>query len=245
MSAEARTNERRSAHAAEPTAQARPEPVGRGPRTVADVMTRSVVAVSRDTPFKEIVRAVRRWQVSALPVLAGDGRVVGVVSEADLLSNEEDRDRRPILGEDRRVLRARLKADARTAGELMTTPAITVRYDAGLPLAARTMAVYRVKRLPVTDAGGHLEGIVSRSDLLRVYLRDDSEIAEEIRTEVVEPLFHGQDITVLVREGVARLGGAVPDTSLIPLAMRLVRAVEGVIGVENKLYGRPRRPDLD
>ena len=216
----------------------------RGPRTVADVMTRTAVAVSRDTSFKEIVQAIRRWKVSALPVLAGDGRVIGVVSEADLLHKEEDREPVPDLDDNRSARVRRQKTEARTAGELMTTPAITVRASAGLPLAARAMAVYGVKRLPVTDAGGHLEGIVSRADLLKVYLRTDTDIAEEVRVEVVDVLFPEEDVTVLVREGIVRLGGVVPDTALVPVAVRLARAVEGVVGVENKLYGRPRRPQL-
>lgn len=211
-------------------------------------MTRAVVAVSRDTPFKEVAQTIRRWQVSALPVLAGDGRVVGVVSEADLLAQAEtSRDQAP--GSKGVRSRPRLASsdppDARTAGQLMTTPAISVQADASLPLAARTMAVYKVKRLPVTDGGGHLRGVVSRTDLLKPYLRADSDIKAEVREEVVEPLFSGEKVVVWVSEGIVWLSGAVPDTALIPVATRLARTVEGVVDVENKLHGRPRRPEVE
>ncbi|MFJ3306669.1 CBS domain-containing protein [Streptomyces sp. NPDC086549] len=205
-----------------------------GPHIVSDVMTHTVAAVGRGAGFKEIIRMMQDWKVSALPVLEGEGRVVGVVSEADLLPKEEFRDSDP----DRLTQLHRLddlaKAGAVTAGELMTSPALTVRADATLAQAARSMAHARVKRLPVVDELGMLQGVVSRADLLKVFLRDDEEIAEEVRREVVSYLFPApaSAVRVAVREGVVRLGGSVRDTSLIPVAARLIRAVEGVVDVE-------------
>lgn len=104
------------------------------------------------------------------------------------------------------------------------------------------MARARVKRLPVVDATGHLEGIVSRADLLKVFLRDDEDVAEEIRREVVSYLFPSPESAVLVevRDGVVTLGGRARDTSLVPVAARLVRAVEGVVDVEFALDGPNR-----
>ncbi|MEU8654393.1 CBS domain-containing protein [Streptomyces sp. NPDC048737] len=215
------------------------------PHIVSDVMTRTVMAVGRDAPFKEIVRTMEQWRVSALPVLEGEDRVIGVVSEADLLPKEEFHDGDQGLGEERRRLSDVAKAGAATAAELMSTPAITVHGDVTLAQAARIMAVRHVKRLPVVDGLGTLQGIVSRADLLKVFLRPDEDIEEEVRRTVVSYLFPGLShaIHVNVREGVVILRGRVRDTSLVPVAVRLVRAVEGVVDVEPHLTGRPADPD--
>ncbi|MGW3142899.1 CBS domain-containing protein, partial [Streptomyces sp. NPDC001139] len=106
------------------------------PYTVSDVMTQTVIAVGRDASFKEVVGLIDQWKVSALPVLVGEGRVVGVVSEADLLPKEEFRDG----GEENAERTEREKAAALTAGELMSTPAVTVHADASVAEAARIMA---------------------------------------------------------------------------------------------------------
>ncbi|MGW8554744.1 CBS domain-containing protein [Streptomyces tubercidicus] len=203
------------------------------PHLVSDVMTQTVAAVGREARFKEIVETMERWQVSALPVLAGEGRVIGVVSEADLLPKEEFRESAPDRLEQRRWLDDMRRAGALTAGELMTAPALTVRANATLSQAARTMAWASVKRLPVVDAQGALQGIVSRADLLKVFLRSDEDLAEEVRY-VVGELFTApvRDLRVTVADGVVTLSGRVRDTSLIPVAARLVRAVEGVVDVE-------------
>src|SRR5436190_10270717 len=103
-------------------------------------MTRTVVAVGRDAPFKEIVRTMEQWKVSALPVLEGEGRVVGVVSEADLLPKEEFRDSDPDRYTQLQRLSDLAKAGAVTAGELMSSPAVTVHADSTLAQAARIMA---------------------------------------------------------------------------------------------------------
>ncbi|MFE9774573.1 CBS domain-containing protein [Streptomyces sp. NPDC005931] len=204
------------------------------PHIVSDVMTRAVAAVGRGACFKEIVRLLQDRKVSALPVVTDAGRVIGVVSEADLLPKEEFRDSDPDRYTQLRRLSDLAKAGGLTAEELMTSPAVTVRADVTLAEAARLMSRSRVKRLPVVDEDGILEGIVSRADLLRVFLRDDEEIAEEVRREVVAHLFPapGSAVRVEVDEGVVRLVGQVRDTSLIPAAARLIRAVEGVVDVE-------------
>ncbi|GHE55901.1 CBS domain-containing protein [Streptomyces capitiformicae] len=204
------------------------------PSTVSDVMTHTVVAVGRDAPFKEIVQLFDQWKVSALPVLEGEGRVVGVVSEADLLHKEEFRDADDTQGE----LSDRLKAGAVTAGELMNAPAVSVHPDATLAEAARIMARRRVKRLPVVDRVGMLQGVVSRGDLLKVFLRPDEEIAEEVRGSVLTTLPSTEAITVTVAEGVVTLGGSLPERGLVPVLARAVRAVEGVVDVRIDLSHR-------
>ena len=212
------------------------------PHIVSDVMTQTVVAVGRDAPFKEIVRTMEQWRVSAMPVLEGEGRVIGVVSEADLLPKEEFRDSDPGPVEERRRLSDVAKAGAVTAGELMSTPAITVHPDATLAQAARIMAVRHVKRLPVVDAVGMLQGVVSRADLLKVFLRPDEDIEEEVRRTVVSYLFpaFSHAIHVEVHEGIVTLRGHISDTSLVAVAVRLVRAVEGVVDVRPLLTGESR-----
>ncbi|BET46582.1 hypothetical protein RGQ21_15640 [Kitasatospora aureofaciens] len=96
------------------------------------------------------------------------------------------------------------------------------------------MAQRKVKRLPVVNSEGLLEGVVSRGDLLRVFLRSDEEIAEEIDREIVPYLFPApsQPVRVVVSDGMVTLTGPFRDTSLVPVAIRLVRAVEGVVDVE-------------
>jgi CBS domain-containing protein len=210
-------------------------------------MTQTVVSVGRDAPFKEIVELMAQWKTSALPVLEGEGRVIGVVSEADLLPKEEYRDERPDLslsvphgtgntavGRAERLAEL-AKAGAVTAGDLMTTPAVTVHADTTLGQAARIMARRRVKRLPVIDRIGILQGVVSRSDLLKVFLRPDTELAAEVHRTVVVPLFPGQDVTAAVQDGVVTLRGVVRDRSLVPVAARLAHAVEGVVDVRMDL----------
>ncbi|MFE0331505.1 CBS domain-containing protein [Streptomyces sp. NPDC058960] len=210
-----------------------------GPHVVSDVMTHTVVAVGRDAPFKDIVKLMEQWKVSALPVLEGEGRVVGVVSEADLLPKEGFRDSDPDPYAQMRRLSDLGKAGAVTAGELMTAPAVTVHADSTLAQAARIMALRKVKRLPVINDEGLLEGVVSRADLLKVFLREDNDIADEIRRDIVDVLFPApvEPIHVMVAEGVVTLTGKVGDTTVIPMTVRLARAVEGVVDVDCHLSG--------
>jgi CBS-domain-containing membrane protein len=206
------------------------------PRTVSDVMTQTVVALGQDATFKDIVSTMEQWKVSAMPVLEGEGRVVGVVSEADLLPKEEHRQDDPSRVDDVRQLADMAKAEAVTAGQLMSAPAVCVRADATLAQAARIMAQRNVKRLPVIDAEAKLAGIVSRCDLLKVFLRSDEEIADEVRNDVVTTLFPGEpDVAVHVRDGLVTLTGEVLEPGLIPLAGRLTRTVEGVVDVHDEL----------
>ncbi|MFE7379160.1 CBS domain-containing protein [Streptomyces zhihengii] len=200
---------------------------------VGDVMTSTVVAVGPDALFKEITGAMEQWRVTAVPVLDEQGRVVGVVSEADLLHKEELRDSEATLVGQREHLTDWAKAGGVTARDLMTTPAVTVPSDASLPQAARLMAEHAVKRLPVVDAHGVLKGIVSRSDLLKIFLRTDEDLAAEVRREVVDRFLpvSRPGIVVTVDKGRVTLTGPVADPALIPVVERLARAVEGVVDV--------------
>ncbi|MEU6944440.1 CBS domain-containing protein [Streptomyces sp. NPDC046316] len=206
--------------------------------TVSDVMTHTAIAIGRDAPYKETVALMDQWKVSALPVLEGEGRVVGVVSEADLLPKEEFRSVEPRPDE----FAEASKAGAVRAGELMSSPAVTVHPDATLAEAARIMATRKVKRLPVVNDIGMLEGVVSRSDLLKVFLRKDDEIEAEIRHSVLGEPAVPPDLDVTVAEGVATIRGALSDRSLVPLLARAVRAVEGVVDVRMDLGAQEDAP---
>ncbi|MGW5102025.1 CBS domain-containing protein [Streptomyces sp. NPDC004100] len=203
------------------------------PRSVGDVMTRTVAVAGPETSFKEIARLLRDRQVGSVPVLVG-GKVAGVVSESDLLPKEELRDAPGEAYTGRRSPADLAKAGGATAAELMSAPAVTVPSGAPLAEAARRMARSGVRMLPVVDERGALEGVVSRADLLKVFLRDDRDIEREVRRDIVAWIFPPPDsmIHVEVRDGVVTLTGALRDTALVPVAARLVRAVEGVVDVE-------------
>ncbi|KPC61824.1 CBS domain-containing protein [Streptomyces chattanoogensis] len=213
------------------------------PYTVSDVMTRTVVAIGQEARFKEIVETMEQWKVSALPVLAGEGRVIGVVSEADLLPKEEFRESDPSRMEQLHRLDDVRKAGALTAGELMSAPALTAHAGDTLAQAARTMAFKSVKRLPVVDSAGMLQGIVSRSDLLKVFLRSDEDLAAEVRAEIGR-LFpaSSDEVAVGVTDGVVTLSGPIRDRPLVAVAARLVRAVEGVVDVTVDVTGTVPTP---
>lgn len=208
-------------------------------RTVSDVMTRTVVSVSAFTPFKDIVRKMQEHRVSAVPVVDEDERVLGLVSEGDLILKEDpELEGAPRLLEGVRRRHDRSKAAGLIASEVMTAPVVTIRPDASLGEAARLMHTRAIKRLPVVDpATGAVLGIVSRTDLLKVFLREDVDIEREIREDVIRrTLWIDPDtIRVVVRDGVVRMQGQVERRSLIPVMERLVLSTEGVVAFEPTL----------
>ncbi|KOY56958.1 CBS domain-containing protein [Streptomyces sp. XY332] len=187
-------------------------------RSVADLMTHTAVTVRRTTAFKEIARLLKEYDITAMPVIDETGHPVGVVSEADLLR------RRPAGG-------------AATAEELMTSPAVTARPEWSVVRAARIMQRHRVKRLPVVDEQGRVVGILSRSDLIQLFLRRDHAIQEEILEDVLTRTLHlaPSAITVEVDDGLVTLSGTVPHPGLLPVVVRLCQSVDGVVDVDNRL----------
>lgn len=209
----------------------------RHPLTVADVMTREVVTVPTDASFKTVARTLSDHHISAVPVTSPDGTVVGVVSETDLLPKEQFRAARPLPWYLRWWRhRARGKAAALTAGQLMTRPAVTVEGGSTLDEAARLMLARDITRLVVTD-GEVLTGIVSRSDLLRAFVAPDKQILARVRHDVIE---HGLwddpfAVEVTVTDGVVTLAGEMDHRSLVAVAEQLTRQVDGVVDVRNEL----------
>ena len=205
--------------------------------TVTDVMTTQVVAVGPGAGFKEMVVKMRRSRASALPVVDGEGRVIGVVSEADMLNKEADLDTEP--GALSGLLRfgEREKAAGVTAAELMTKPPVTIGPGAALAAAARLMRDRRVKRLPVIDDTGLLIGIISRADVLRVFARPDADIRREANEEVIAETFMADSpsVAVTVHDGIVTLTGRTDTGQFARGLVMAVRQIDGVVAVRDQL----------
>ncbi|MGH3738324.1 MAG: CBS domain-containing protein [Micromonosporaceae bacterium] len=208
-------------------------------RTVQDVMTRDVATVTTDTPYREIVDLLAERKVSAVPVLDDAGQVVGVVSEADLLRKIEysDATEPPPMFEWGRRRVARGKAHSGVARDLMSSPAYVIGPHASIVAGAKLMDTEGVKRLPVVTESGQLAGIVSRRDLLSVFLRSDAQLRREIEREVVRRVLWATpaELGVSVDNGVVTLAGTVERRSLIEIACRLTRGIDGVVDVVDRL----------
>ena len=207
---------------------------GRWHSRVRDVMTTSVVTVDRITSYKEIARLLTEHRISGMPVLTMGRHVAGVVTEGDLLAARV----RSTGGRWPRWLTSHQEHQGLVASQLMTSPAITIHPDAALATAAALMSAHHLRRLPVVDPEGKLLGIVSRRDLLSVFLRPDAEIAHQVREIVAEVLPGGPaGVEVAVRSGVVTLTGEpeLPaDNDLVQVAVRLIRDVDGVVDAIDK-----------
>ena len=207
------------------------------------MMTRDVVAVTPATPLREVAKLLIRHRISGVPVCEEDGALAGVVTEADILRKERGVQLRPggplawlVDGSDINEVR---KAVARTAGEAMTSPAVTTSPWRTIAEAARLMLERRVNRLPVL-AGERLVGIVTRADLVRAFKRPDEEIAREIVDDAIgESLWVSRDdVTVDVKDGEVTLRGEVQARTDAQLLVRFVSMVPGVVGVSSELTWR-------
>ncbi|WP_345564690.1 CBS domain-containing protein [Nonomuraea rosea] len=211
--------------------------------TVADVMTTKVVSVTAATPFKDIAEALITGGISAVPVLDDDNHVIGMVSEADLLRKEEFREQyyregyHPPLRARLRHPKGRKKAAGDTAAELMTSPAVTVYPEASAVAAARLMDAHDVKRLAVTDYNGRLQGIVSRRDLVKLFLRGDKEIAAAVRDDILDSALwvNTEGVHVQVDRGIVTLSGWMEHRTETGIAVRMTHRVNGVVDVVDKL----------
>jgi len=234
--------------AAKPAAGPQAAHQARGPRhqwtrRVRDVMTTSVVTVDRITPFKEIDRLLTEHRISGMPVLMMGRHVAGVVSEADLLAVEDKAARQARINAEtgRHWPAHKQEYTGLTAGTLMTSPAVTIHPDATIPGAARMMTTHHYRRLPVVDPDGKLIGIVTRRDLLSVFLRPDADILADARQIVDEiPFADPASVIVMVRNGVVTLSGQVEPaegrlSDVVPLAIRLIWDVDGVVDVVNRI----------
>ncbi|MEU4421535.1 CBS domain-containing protein [Actinoplanes sp. NPDC024001] len=199
-------------------------------------MITDVVSARRSTTYRELVDMVIERRVGALPVIDDDQRVVGVVSETDLLRKIEYAGAaEPRLFESRRHHGERVKASARAAGDLMTAPAVAVSPRMSIAAAARLMDRENIKHLPVTDDLGRLIGIVSRGDLLRVHLRADDEIRSEVESGVLAALGIAGTVTTEVKDGTVTLTGRTERRRTAEIAGRMAWQVAGVVDVVSRI----------
>ncbi|MFF5211078.1 CBS domain-containing protein [Streptosporangium sp. NPDC000396] len=206
--------------------------------TVKDVMTWRVISVGEDTCFKNITELLITHAISAVPVVDGDGHVIGIVSEADLLHKEEFREQ--FHGENYRPPGQRRGADkarGEVARELMTAPVVTVSMDAPVVAASRLMEHHGVKRLPVVDGRGRLVGVLSRHDVLKVFVRSDRDIEREIRVDVLTRSLwmDTSRVHVAVQDGVVTLSGRMTLRRDTQIALWMTRQVNGVVDVIDEL----------
>jgi len=206
-------------------------------RQVRQVMTTDPVTATPATPLKSLVDILVTQKVNAVPIVSAQGKVVGVVTETDLLKKQElQRDpdgRRPPRMSNRAW---RTIATAATAGELMSTHPATVRPDATVAEAARLMERHQVTCLPVVDDGGKPLGMVDPRDLLRVLLRPDEAIRADIISQVLEGYLGTNPVLVRVEvaDGVVRMTGELGCKSMLSSVLPAVRAIDGVIDAEGK-----------
>jgi CBS domain-containing protein len=208
---------------------------------VSQLMTKDVVTVRPDTSLKDVAALLATHGISGMPVVQ-DGEVLGVISEADIVYKERGPAQQAdgVLGKlFSRNDTNKAKVEARTAGEAMTSPPITISPRRRVSEAARIMIEKQVNRLPVVD-GGQLVGLVTRADLVRAFNRTDDEIAREIRDEVIVRTFWiaTHDVDVTVSDGVVTLYGTVDTRTLAELLPRFVHAVPGVVAVDADIAWR-------
>jgi CBS-domain-containing membrane protein len=213
---------------------------------VRDVMSAHPISVRKTTSFKQIAARLREFGVSGFPVVDEDGKVIGVVSEADMLAKEALEDGyHGVRGLITAAVhpKGRRKAGGVTAGDLMTSPAVTVGPDDTIEHAARLMYTRGLKRLPVVDAAGRLTGIVSRTDVLAVFDRPDEEIRLEITGQVIPRLSEPSWYAVRVKDGIVTLEGTPETISIGHEVLSQVRHVRGVVAVRDRLvYPIPPTP---
>jgi CBS domain-containing protein len=208
---------------------------------VADVMTTQVLTVQPETTLKEVAELLGSRGISGAPVVDASGLVIGVVSEADILAKERRPRRRShvdrLLGRGLRDAKAR----ARTAGEAMTAPAVTIGADRRVDAAAAIMLDRSVNRLPVIDREGLLVGIVTRADLVRAFVHSDEQVEREIHDEVLlhELWLDPQDFELSVRDGEVTIAGPAGTDEERELLVRRISLVPGVVSVAVKEVAKP------
>jgi CBS domain-containing protein len=214
---------------------------------VGSVMATEVVTARYGTPFKEVARLLTEHRISGLPVIDEDDKALGVISETDLMVRQagvpdpyETPRRFRFTGLTRGARRQAAKGHARTAGQLMSVPPVTVHADETIAEAARTMARSRVERLPVVDDEDRVVGIVTRRDLIQVFLQPDDVIRREVIDEVlVRTLWLSPStVEVAVYEGVVTLTGDVERRSEAEIAVSMTDRIDGVVAVVDRLTYR-------
>jgi CBS domain-containing protein len=209
---------------------------------VQDLMTTQVLTVRTAASLKDAAALLAEYRISGLPVVDDDRHVLGVLSEGDILFKESCPPDRPSLLE--RLLTVPSTFDpklaARTVGEAMSAPALTIGRRRPVTEAAARMIDEGVNRLPVVDDEQRLIGIITRADLVRAFVRSDAEVEQEIREDVLRRVMWIEPgvVGVEVAGGEVRLTGEVDTKSDAEILPRLVQRVPGVVGVLSKVRWR-------
>jgi CBS domain-containing protein len=210
---------------------------------VKDLMTTKVLTVRSSIQLKDAAVLLTKHRISGLPVVDGEGRVLGVLSEGDILYKETGAKDKPGFFD--RLLAVPpvgldLKLAARTVGEAMSAPALTIGPRRPVTEAATVMIEEGVNRLPVIDDEERLIGIITRADLVRAFVRSDAEIEQEIREDVIRRTLWLEPDTmqIEVAGGEVRLSGEVETRTDAELIPTFVQRVPGVVAVLSKLRWR-------
>ena len=208
---------------------------------IKDVMTTEVLTVVEDTPFKDVVDLLVEHRISSVPVVDDEGHLVGLVTEADLMSKEafDLRHRRPLAAVSELISgtsRWSGKASGLTAGAVMTQRVVTIGPAEDVRAAARRMLELGVKRFPVVEHG-RVVGIVSRQDLLRIFHRPDADILAELEAKMASSLYAPEDhsVTASVADGVVTLTGSVRWSGEVPVMVGLAADVAGAVHVDDRI----------
>ena len=186
---------------------------------VADVMSVRLYCARPETTIKEVARRLIRNRIGGMPVVDADGRIQGIISESDLQPVRDGKTHRPL----------------RTAADAMTRPVVSLTEEDTVTEAARVLVRHGIKRAPVLREG-RVVGIVTRSDLLRPYLRADGEIRLDVEEALLQEVAaEGAQVDVAVTDGIVRLEGVVPGRRQAALLVSLAGAVDGVVDVLDRL----------
>lgn len=211
---------------------------------VQDVMTQDVRTIAPEASLKDAARQLVEHGISGMPVCDAEGRILGVLSEGDILYKERGRTESRAWPLTRFVdggsAAAERKTAARTVGDAMSSPVITITSTSQAAAAARSMVEHGVNRLPVLDWDGRLVGIVTRADLVRAFIRSDEQIAGEIREDVLQRVLWIEPgrIEIAVHDGDVTLMGELETSADVAVLERLVEKVPGVVSVRSKVTRR-------
>ncbi len=200
---------------------------------VLDIMSIDVLTVSPEESLKAAARLMVERGVSGLPVVNAEGKLVGIITEADFLEREADRSHRRLL--DALMHKPDTVSEAETVGQVMSTHPVVIYPEASVTEAARVMSHHHVKRLPVVNDEGRLQGIISRGDVVTVFTRPDDVIEDEVREDIIDRvlLLDGDTLDVTVDEGMVKLSGRLPTRTDKRLLEEMVRRVDGVVSMES------------
>jgi CBS domain-containing protein len=206
--------------------------------TAREIMSSPVVTARPEMSVRQIVELMLRSRISGLPVVDDDQRVLGVVTEADLLE-KEDRPvpEPPLLSWHGRSLRLeRLlgrhrKATGIIARDVMAENLITAAEETTVQELAHLMLRHHINRIPILREG-RLTGIVTRADVLKVFLRSDESILQAIRETLARELYiDTAPLTLTCAGGVVTVAGTIDRHSDWALVIKWIRSVDGVVAV--------------